>query len=101
MTNRTFHQTLGDLRKNKGISQRRAAADLQISQGLLSHYETGTREPGIPFLCRACDYYGVTADYLLGRAPEQEKSTACSTAPLRDAASQLRGLAEILETYGS
>ena len=35
---------------------------------LLSHYEKGTREPGLSFVCRVCDYYGVTADYLLGRA---------------------------------
>ena len=26
-------------------------------------------EPGLAFVCRACDYYGVSADFLLGRAP--------------------------------
>ena len=45
-----------------------AAADLGISQALLSHYENGAREPGLSFVCRACDYYGVTADYMLGRS---------------------------------
>ena len=29
----------------------------------------GAREPGLAFVCRACDYYGVSADFLLGRAP--------------------------------
>ena len=35
----------------------------------MSHYENGLREPGLPFLDAACRYYGVSADYLLGRSP--------------------------------
>ena len=65
---RTFPKTLSALRREKNISQRKAAADLGISQALLSHYENGTREPGLAFVCRVCDYYGVTADYLLCRS---------------------------------
>ena len=65
---RSFSQTLSALRRQRNLSQRAAAADLGISQPLLSHYEKGTREPGLNFVCRVCDYYGVTADYLLGRA---------------------------------
>ncbi len=65
---RLFSETLSTLRKARSISQRQAAADLGISQALLSHYENGAREPGLSFVCRACDYYGVTADYLLGRS---------------------------------
>ena len=65
---RSFSETLSALRRGKGMSQRQASADLGISQALLSHYETGAREPGLKFVCRACDYYGVTADYLLGRS---------------------------------
>ena len=65
---RTFSTTLSALRRGRNLSQRQAAGDLGISQALLSHYENGAREPGLSFVCRACDYYGVTADYLLGRA---------------------------------
>ncbi len=65
---RSFAETLLALRQGRNLSQRTVAADLGISQPLLSHYEKGTREPGLSFVCRACDYYGVTADYLLGRA---------------------------------
>lgn len=65
-----FSQIMSSLRKGRGISQRKAAGDLSISQALLSHYENGMREPGLSFVCRACDYYGVTADYLLGREEE-------------------------------
>ena len=65
---RSFPETLSALRREKNINQRTAAADLGISQALLSHYENGAREPGLGFVCRACDYYGVSADYLLGRS---------------------------------
>lgn len=57
---------LSALRKEKGISQKEAAAGLGVSQALLSHYENGIRECGLDFLCRAADYYNVTTDYLLG-----------------------------------
>ena len=67
-----FHQILSQLRKGKRVSQRQVAADLYISQALLSHYENGIREPGLDFVNRACNYYDVTADYLLGRTAESE-----------------------------
>ena len=65
---RRFPEILSALRRERSINQRTAAADLGISQALLSHYENGAREPGLSFVCRACDYYGVSADYLLGRS---------------------------------
>ncbi len=66
-----FPRTLTLLRKEKGISQKKAAAELGISQALLSHYEKGIRECGLEFLVRASDFYGVSCDYLLGRSPEK------------------------------
>lgn len=62
-----FSRVLSLLRQEKGISQRKAATALGISQALLSHYENGIREPGLAFVTKACDYYHVSADYLLGR----------------------------------
>jgi len=67
-----FAEILGELRREKGLSQRRAAADLGISQALLSHYENDAREPRLEFVVKVCDYYGVTADYILGRKKERE-----------------------------
>ena len=65
--NADFSRTLALLRQEKGISQRKAAKELGISQALLSHYENGIREPGLAFVKKACDFYHVSADYLLGR----------------------------------
>ena len=39
--NADFSRTLALLRQEKGISQRKAAKELGISQALLSHYENG------------------------------------------------------------
>ena len=44
-----FPEIMSALRREKGFSQRKAAADLHISQALLSHYENGAREPGWNF----------------------------------------------------
>ena len=69
-----FSRTLSLLRQERGVSQRTAAADLGISQALLSHYENGIREPGLSFVVRACDYYNVSADFILGRTLSREGS---------------------------
>ena len=70
--NSAFSRTLSLLRQEKGVSQRVAAGELGISQALLSHYENGIREPGLAFVVRACDYYGVSADFMLGRTLSRE-----------------------------
>lgn len=67
-----FSRTLSLLRQERGVSQRTAAKDLGISQALLSHYENGIREPGLAFVVRACEYYNVSADFMLGRTLSRE-----------------------------
>lgn len=91
---RGFSETMSELRRKKGASQRTAAADLGISQALLSHYENGAREPGLDFVCRACEYYDVSADYLLGRTDEPGGETAPR---LHALAEELRALAARVE----
>ena len=50
---RNFAAVMSELRHARGLSQRKVAADLKISQALLSHYENGAREPGLAFVCRS------------------------------------------------
>ena len=69
--NTAFPRILTLLRKERGVSQKQVAADLQVSQALLSHYEKGIRECGLDFVVRAADYYGVSCDYLLGRTADK------------------------------
>ncbi|MFI3115482.1 MAG: helix-turn-helix transcriptional regulator [Clostridia bacterium] len=70
-----FSRIIANLRKEKKISQREAAEDLEISQALLSHYEKGMREPGLAFVVRAADYYNVSCDYLLSRSLNKHGSS--------------------------
>lgn len=84
-----FPRVLTHLRKEMGISQKKAADALGISQALLSHYEKGIRECGLLFLVRAADFYGVSVDYLLGRTLERNGATiAVEEVPDEDAAGQ-------------
>lgn len=68
-----FGRILTLLRQEKGLTQRKAAVQLEVSQALLSHYENGAREPGFDFLIKAADFYNVTVDYLLGRTMSRER----------------------------
>lgn len=73
--NSDFPRILSLLRKEKGISQKNAANELQISQSLLSHYEKGIRECGLAFVVKAANFYDVSCDYLLGKSPERKGTT--------------------------
>jgi len=73
--NTTFPRIITLLRKEKGLSQKKAATDLGISQALLSHYEKGIRECGLDFVVRVADYYDVSCDYLLGRTADKSGTT--------------------------
>ena len=70
-----FSRIITLLRKEKGVTQKQAAAELGVSQALLSHYEKGIRECGLEFVVRVADYYGVSCDYLLGRSADRSGLT--------------------------
>jgi len=86
--NANFCRTLSLLRQERGISQRKAAGELGISQALLSHYENGVREPGLDFVVRACDFYHVSADFLLGRTLSRDGTTIVDADALYDASEE-------------
>ena len=74
-SNSSFSRILTLLRKERGLTQKEAAASLGISQALLSHYEKGIRECGLDFVIKAAEFYGVSCDYLLGRSPDRSGLT--------------------------
>ena len=59
---------LREIREAKGISQRKAALDLNLSPQVYNRYENGLREPPNALLLAIADYFGVSTDELLGRA---------------------------------
>jgi transcriptional regulator with XRE-family HTH domain len=77
-----FAENLGNLRRERKLSQRQVAGELGISQALLSHYETDAREPRLEFVVKVSDYYSVTTDYILGRTKERDDGTAILAAKI-------------------
>ncbi len=73
--NKDFPRMLTVLRKERGLSQKQVAADLKVTQALLSHYENGKRECGLDFLVNVADYYNVSIDFLLGRSHTSSGAT--------------------------
>lgn len=66
-----FSRIITLLRKERGVTQKKAAEELGVSQALLSHYEKGIRECGLEFVVKVADYYDVSCDYLLGRSADR------------------------------
>lgn len=66
---------LKQLREENGLVQKELAAELHVSNGTISNYESGIHSPSLDTLCAIADYYGVSVDYLLGRteSPYAEK----------------------------
>ena len=61
---------LKELRELNNMSQRQAAEAIGCTQGNYSRYETGEREPSIELLIKMAAAFGVSVDYLIGRADE-------------------------------
>jgi len=70
--NDCFSGSLSRLRKERKLSQKQVAAELGVSQALLSHYENGIRECGLDFLVKAARFYEVSSDYMLGISPDRQ-----------------------------
>ncbi|MCM1368524.1 MAG: helix-turn-helix domain-containing protein [Roseburia sp.] len=55
------------LRKERDISQRELAEHIGASQKSIDGWEKGKVEPTAKFICALSDFFGCSADYLLGR----------------------------------
>lgn len=96
--NSNFPRILTLLRKEQNVSQKKVAADLGISQALLSHYEKGIRECGLEFVVKAAQYYHVSADYLLGLTPQRNGSViAVKDLPTDGSQRQRKGESDLQE----
>lgn len=64
----TVYRRLRDLREDKDLKQRQLAEVLHVSQTTYSRYESGAIDIPSDALIKLADFYGVSTDYLLGRA---------------------------------
>ena len=61
-----YYDRLKELRVKKRMAQTELANNLGFSVQRYNHYETGKREPDNQTLRLIAEYFGVSADYLLG-----------------------------------
>ena len=62
-----YIRRMRNLREDHDKTQAEIAAVLGTSQTMYARYERGANEMPIRHLLKLCDYYHVSADYLLGR----------------------------------
>lgn len=55
------------LRKEFGISQKRLADAVEVSQQSINQYENHSIEPDIAVLSRLADYFDTSIDFIVGR----------------------------------
>ena len=63
----TYEKRIRDLREDHDKTQQQIADVLGTSQTMYARYERGANELPIRHLLALCSYYGVSADYILGR----------------------------------
>lgn len=64
MTGNIFSERLSALRN--GRPRRLICEELKVRAGTLAAYESGIREPNLDTLKMICEFFHVSADYLLG-----------------------------------
>lgn len=55
-----------ELRGERGLSQQALAKAIGVSQKAIDYWERGVNEPKASYIILLADYFGVSADYLLG-----------------------------------
>lgn len=64
----SFSERLVLLRKSHNLTQKQLAADIQLSELAIQHYEAQRRKPAFDILIALVDYFDVSLDYLVGRS---------------------------------
>ena len=62
-----FGNRIRDLRKENGLTQKQLADALQVDFRTVSFWETERFEPNIDQIIKLCNYFNVSADYIIGR----------------------------------
>lgn len=87
-----FASKLKALRKQHGLTQTQFAKEFNVANGTIAMWESGKRKPDLDTLRRIADFFGVTADYLLGA--DTECGSKPASKPVGDYAPRLRELRE-------
>lgn len=66
-----YIKIMRDLREDSDKTQQEIAEYLGTSQTMYARYERGANELPLHHMIKLCDYYGVSADYFLGRSADK------------------------------
>lgn len=69
----TYMEKLRGLREDNDLTQSQVAQVLNTSQTMYARYERGANELPIRHLITLCEFYNVSADYLLDTAPDTRR----------------------------
>lgn len=69
----TYLKRLRDLREDHDKTQQEIADILGTSQTMYARYERGANELPLRHLYKLCQFYNVSADYILGLSDKQKK----------------------------
>ena len=66
-----YRVRLRNLREDNDLTQKQVGVIINKSQQGYSHIEDGRAELKIDDLIKLCDFYGVSADYFIGRSDDK------------------------------
>lgn len=67
-----FGEKLKELRTSAGMTQVRLAKEIGVSQGTVYFWEKGINEPTAVYIAAVAEFFGVSADELLGITPPRQ-----------------------------
>lgn len=66
----TFSKRLKELRTDNNLSMKDLAKKIDVTDAAISNWENNINEPKISYIIRLCNYFDVSADYILGLKDE-------------------------------
>lgn len=68
-----FCERLYTLRKEQNLTMERFGIVMEVTKQAVCRWENGERQPSLEMLARIAEFYGVSADYLLGLSDKRER----------------------------
>lgn len=64
----SWNEKLKFARLSRKLTIKQVAEAIEVNLRAYNYYEQGAREPSLDTLRRICDFFDISADYLLGRS---------------------------------
>lgn len=71
-----FGEKLKTLRLKHHLTQQQLADKVELVKGSISAYEQSTKYPSLEVLIKLCNFFNVSADYMLGLSDSEELKKA-------------------------